>query len=141
MSRHVKPPPQLDQELSYIEYRHWEEQWDHFFMLSGVHSASLEVQKKSLFSHFNLSMQDLVWYTLGLRTYGAETMNELLTAIRKYFRGKTNVVLDRIKFSSRVQAHNENFDLFVADVRRLHSLAEFCEHCLLYTSPSPRDRG
>ena len=45
------------------------------------------------------------------------------------FRDKRNITLNELDFYNRKQTKEETFDTFMAELRRLHALAELCGTC------------
>ena len=72
-----------------------------------------------------------------------------MNAIERYVNGQVSESVERRNFRKRVQHPGESFDDFLVGLRELAKTCKFCSEecvgdsvdCLLYTSPSPRDRG
>ena len=104
--------------------------WQSFLELSGINTCSQAVQRKSLFSHLTVAMQDVVQFQLDVDPVNTElAVAEIVEKMRAFIRAKYNVTLDKITFNRRHQKANETFDFFVADLRRLWIFAELCPNC------------
>ena len=104
----------------------WRRAYLSYATLAGLDLAGPVVQRIALISNLSLPLQTTLHHTLGISRETDLTVENILDRLAKYFRQQTSIVVDRLAFMRRNQAEGETFDNFYA--------------CLLYTSPSPRDK-
>ena len=56
-------------------------------------------------------------------------VQEILERMRKHFRNKSNIAVDRVAYNKRKQEAGETFDAFYVAIKELAENAELCQSC------------
>jgi len=118
--------PKLDMQVDRgSDFAAWKLQWDSYCSLSGLaeQGAAKQVQALTLcFSRDTLSIVQ----NLGLTEEQRGSVNDIISAIKRYVDGNVNETVERRNFRRRMQQVGESFDDFVVSLRELVKACNFC---------------
>ena len=115
------------------DFTAWQTQWESYRSLSGLdkESAAKQVQALTLcFSHDTL----LIVQNLGLTEEQRGSVEETISAIKRYVDGHINETVERQNFRQRAQHPGEPFDDFLVSLRDLVKTCNFCSDACIQKS-------
>ena len=112
------------------EFQQGQEEWtqycerlEHYFAANGVVE---EERKRSIFlTVVGPSSYKLVRSLVSPNKPGEKTLEELMTALKKYYDPTPSEIVQRYKFNSPYRQPTETIATFISELR---SLAEFCNY-------------
>ena len=118
--------PKLDLQVDRgSDFAAWKLQWDSYRSLSGLaeQGAAKQVQALTLcFSRDTLSIVQ----NLGLTEEQRGSVEDIISAIKRYVDGHENEMVERRNFRRRTQQVGESFDDFLVSLRELVKTCNFC---------------
>ena len=120
-SYQVSPPEKFSFKAE--EWPKWVRRFERFRKATGLDEKSGENQVNTLIYTMGEQADD-VFASFVLTPEESQDYNEVKGKFEAYFVVKKNVIYERARFNSRIQADNESVSTFITD---LHKLAEHCE--------------
>lgn len=121
--------PTFDIETSTIfEFDVWDEDWERFLRVTGLDSASSQMQVDLMLSGFSTPTKALI---KKFPLTPEERMQEkvIREKLRAFIRGSVSRVIERRKLRRRRQLPNEDVDVYLMELREIIKNCEFCEEC------------
>ena len=122
--QHLLPPPDkmiMTGDLAH-NWEYFEDSWDNYVKATELKKRGEPVVVATLLSTLGKQCY-LVYKNLPLSD--RTKSQDILKALRDYFKPKTNIIYERYLFNSCVQEKNQTFDQFLNKLRELASTCEY----------------
>ena len=114
----------LSSEATLEEFENWRYLWDMFVGVNELKKIPVETQVQHLCLSFTADMLEVLRNKLKIPPDTEMSVDEILVEVRKHFRKKRNIILDKVDFMSRKQEEGESFDSYYNALQRIAKHAE-----------------
>lgn len=109
----------------YPQWKRFKGSFKIFLSAAGLGKVT-ETRKAAIFLNcIGQPAQDLYFNTLQGKDSENEKLEEVIEAFEKYFKPKTNEIINTFHFNHRVQEDGENFDTFYTELRKIAQNCNF----------------
>ena len=114
----------LSSEATLEEFENWRYLWDMFVGVNELKKIPVETQVQHLCLSFTSDMLEVLRNKLKIPSDTDMSVDEILVEVRKHFRKKRNIILDKVDFMNRRQEEGESFDSYYNALQRIGRHAE-----------------
>ena len=114
----------LSSEATLEEFENWRYLWDMFVGVNELKKIPVETQVQHLCLSFTSDMLEVLRNKLKIPSDTDMSVDEILVEVRKHFRKKRNIILDKVDFMNRRQEEGESFDSYYNAWQRIGRHAE-----------------
>ncbi len=120
----------IPEDAEYHDFRVWRERWDANAKNKTMELFSRDEQVTALMDAIGHAAAGIVKsYTSVDLSSPDTTVEQILNALREYYRKNRSIIADGVDFRKRTQGDNESFTKFRCALDELADDAELCNHC------------
>ncbi|TRY79445.1 hypothetical protein TCAL_07552, partial [Tigriopus californicus] len=120
----TKPPPSLEDGISYRQWNQWLSSWKNYANLVKINGFSRQEQVASFRSFCTPKMLSKMEFSMNIPVDTQDTLDEVINKISTFLKLRHNLALDRFRLLNRRQDENEPFDDFYTSLQELAAEAE-----------------
>ena len=87
------PPPALSQDVTLLQFKEWQQQWEDYAVMVDLDSLSQPKQLVQLRASLSAEMRRVLEVTLGVPASSTLTVSEVISRLRDFVRGQRNEAL------------------------------------------------
>ena len=124
-----KEPEQLKGDANLNQFMEWRLMFDDYRKLAGLDKLPLDVQLANLRLCLDKEMREKVRISMDIPDDTTLTVDEILEAMKKFFRAQYNIILDKVNFQRTIQKDGQTFEDFYVEVQKNAARAELNHQC------------